>query len=821
MCSSKLARTGGAAAWAGVLSGAAVSVLLTSAPANAACEATGSVTEVSCSSSSIDYRVSAGSATLTLTDVVSSYVYFTPNTATGATDLTLTIQGRSSISNSGYSAVYNDSTVADGNFFLFIGEGVSINSEGSFGTVWIRNSNSGNIVIENNGTVTASPYGSDTEVPGITATSNDGTVLIWNNGLVTSADGRGIYADGRGDNSTGVSVGVTNTGTVNAYLAGIRVVDYMGTGQITNSGTVTSDTLQGMIVWAPDGGASISNAGTVIARDYVGIQAWSVNGDAYVVNSGTIVSSDDTSHTDSGSAGHDGIDARAQTSGDITIINSASGQIDAADGYGIQALADAGNISISNAGLIAGLDGISASAPNGSVSIENSGRITGSRYGVVLEGSGNTLVNTGSISGGTASVLFQDGGNFLDVAQGSIFDGVVDYNFTTGNTTRFGAGSYHLPAANYVSGGNTITLNNGSQRVVLNNADTSGSIDVVETSSVSKIASQYTDSVSSVVSSILSLDVSRPDVAVSGPGGQLLSYAEERKSEGQKAIAAMNGSQMVDDDGNLLWVRVFGGRRIQSASADAAASRIDHYGIIAGADRVVSFGRAGVFAGAGRVDANTSDSASSLEGTTGFFGLYGATKAGILDFNGSLTAGGISNESTRNINAGSETAEGIFSGWYVSPEISASHAFDLTPAWSLTPSARLRYVAAFYDGYSEKGSSQDLSYDSRTTESIEGRLQVELGYRYLMPNERFVRFGLSGAVLDSYDLRGSGFQARLSGSEFTFTDSADRNVFGGSLGGSFDVEVSRRVNIYGSFEASRFSDDSSSYVGRLGLKSVF
>ncbi len=807
--------------------------------AQASCSFSGTFSLTRCDAGFISGYAGAGTSSLTVSDETTVGVELAPSSASVTpTEQTLTITGNTTIYNPSYSAVYSQTHAPDHTLNVYLGEGVSITSAGGFGAVWLRNDVSGDISIVNDATVTANVVG-----PGITVTTNQGSVSIVNNGHVTSATERGLYGDG-GYNDSDASpalVSIVNNGVVDAYTAGIRSINYHGLSTITNTGTVTSATRQGLVAWSASGDVSLYNSGSVTARDDIALQAWSTDGDVTIVNSGWAGAYDDTSITDAG-AGHFGIQAYAENSGDISITNT--GTIDAPDDTAVTAEADLGDISIVNSGKITGESGIDAVTGDGQISIENSGTVTAlegdgvtlrgarltntgtisaSNYGVYLDGSGNSITSSGTIRGEQASVFYGSGGNTLNILPGSVFEGVVDYNATTGNTTTFGAGSYRIPAANYLSAANTITLNNSSQVVVLSNADTTGTINVVSATPVANIASQYTDSVSDVIGSILALDLQRPDeIPGSAPGTEPLAYGETKQATpAQQAIARISDGVALDRSGNLFWARVFGGGRHQPGTSDNFESDIYHYGLIAGVDRQFDNARLGLFAGAGAVNADLSDNSNSLDGQTGFVGIYGAAPVNGFLLNASLTIGAIDNDTRRSVNAGSEWAEGDFWGWYVSPEFSVSRSYDIAPEWSLTPSARLRYVGAFYEDYTESGSSQNISYDSRDTHSLEGRLQMDLTRKTMLESGRTAAFTFTGAVIDTQNMGDDGYSATLDGSEFTLSDSAQRNVVGFRLGASFDVQIKEAMSIYGGLEGTVYTDESVGYTGRLGLKSVF
>lgn len=455
--------------------------------------------------------------------------------------------------------------------------------------------------------------------------------------------------------------------------------------------------------------------------------------------------------------------------------------------------------------------------------LANGGSISGSQYGVLFHTAGNVFTNSGSVSGGAASVFFGSGGNTLNILPGATFGNVVDYNNKVGNTTGFGAGSYRIPAANYRDADNRIALNNASQTVILDNASSTGTINVVAVTGASQAATQYTSAVSDVVGSILALDVARPDqVNVGGGTISALQYGEERpETKEARALRDLGNGVAVDGYGNLFWARAFGGLRYQPSRDGDPYSHTSHYGVISGVDHQFENYRLGFFGGGGSVRSVAGDSLSTLDGDTGFFGLYGAMKAAGLQWNASLTGGGINNRASRLINNGAETASGDFMGWYVSPELSVSSAYHIAPEWELTPSFKARYTGAFYNAYDESGSSQNISYDARETHSLDGRLQVELKRKLTLPSGLPAAVIGTAAVSDTQYLGSGTTHASLLNNEFSVSSSADKNVVGASIGVGFDAMVSQRASVYGGIDGTLYSDESKAMSGRVGMRLAF
>lgn len=806
----------------------------------AGCDFTGSSTTEHCGNDYIQYITNDGVSALTVTDMTASSIELKPdNSVTTPSSHTLTITGNTVINRTDYSAVISQTFAPDHDIAVSIGANVSITAGGGgFGGVWIRNDTSGNISIDSAATVNT-----DTGA-GITGVTNGGNVSLTNGGWVTSTanDGlnsTGLYAENGPNGESDSLVEVINNGTVSAYRAGIRAVNYDGLVTITNNDTVSSTAHQGLIAWSDTNDVIITNNGSATAYDSVALQAWA-GGNVTVVNSGTLHAEDDPNLSAS-SYDKIGIQAFVLTAGTMSITNTATGIITAPDGTGISAESASGDIGIVNAGSITGGNGVEAVADDGAVTIDNSGSITGSNgwgamltgarldnsgsisgttYGVVFSGSGNRLTTAGSVSGGTAAVRYENGGNTLDILPTTAFSGVVDYNGTIDNTTNFGDGSYRIDASSYLGDQNNIGLSNSSQAVVLINADTTGTINVVEVAGVGHLAGQYTDSISEVLGGVLSLDIDRPHRASQSNGA--LAYAGEEKSGSAAAVQALGNGLATDEYGNLFWARVFGGGRDQSAHAGEPANTSYHYGFISGVDHQYEEGyRLGAFGGGGRVRSESDGNVASITGNTGFGGIYGATDLGGMNLNASLTLGAIESTSKRSINNGAETATGSFDGWYLSPEISLSKSQDIAPQWGLTQMVKARYTGAFYGSYDETGSSQNISYGARESHSIEARLQTDLTYHTNPSSGLDTALTLTGAIVGIQYLGSDTLHASLEGNEFTISDAADNTIGRAVLGAGFDTQISANASLYGSIEGALDTDMSRSYSGRMGLKVGF
>ena len=480
-----------------------------------------------------------------------------------------------------------------------------------------------------------------------------------------------------------------------------------------------------------------------------------------------------------------------------------------------------------NSGTLAvngAISGVPDAVTMNGATLTNSGTISGSQYGVKLAAGGNTLTNSGTISGGTASVFFATGGNRLNVQPSASFGTVVDFNTTTGNTTAFGAGSYSVPVARYLTAGNSVELNNDRQTVLYNApASSSGKINVIDmgamaSSSATTLA--ITSSVSTVMTDILDTGIERngPVYDPMGSGVALGYAASTPKTEAETAAATMAADGLaVDPYGNLIWMRAFGGQRFDAGVGATSGNA----GLALGLDHVFDQTRIGAMGGYGKTVNQMDDNSSKVSGDTVFGGAYARQSLDGYDIDFSLIAGGIFATAERQINAGAETATGNYNGWFMSPEMAISGDYDLGSGWTLTPKGVARYTHGSFGGYSEQGSSQNITYGNRSTDALQAALELKISRQQQLANGQMASIAVTGTILDTYNVGSSDLNGSLQGTDFTLSSSADRNVIGGKLGISAELKLDPQSTLFAGAKAGISSDNSWDYSANAGFKIRF
>jgi outer membrane autotransporter protein len=670
-------------------------------------------------------------------------------------------------------------------------------------------------------TNTASGVIKSTSTTAIGVRTYAATSTINNAGEISGFTGVGLYA--------GVST-LTNSGTISALATGTSraiTIQTGATGTISNtaSGTITGP---GNVIVA-SGTATVNNDGAIsataeptIGRGVSYMPAISVlsGGRLMLTNRGTI--------TAKGAA------------------------IQVASGAASASITNSGTISATSTSTLVNAAGIFLDNTTGGTTVTNSGTISGTRYGVYLNSGTMTLTNSGTITGGTSAVFLKTGGNTLNIYNGAVFTNGIDYNNTAGNTTNFYTGSYTLGVKKYATGTNTIRLFGANTTLVTSGLDNTGTGNIVIVDNSARVystaaASSVANSTSSVVSDVLLQDVGVVDVIPQDIGSDAAppvapsAYSNTRKvsKKTSRATAAfaevlgssgaakatdlvLNGSgQTVDQYGNLVWTRAFGGAQFNDPYGTASGQRSYSGGAMFGYDWHTDGWRVGGFAGLGRVRTNQTLSSDYVTTDTVFGGVYGRRSLGKFNLDATFAGGSLNEHTRRFVNNGTEIARGDFNGYFMSPEAALGYNIDLGDGLTATPTGRFRYVGAFLNGYTETGSSQNVTYGSSFSNMLEERAEVRLTRTVKSTDGLTSSFYVQAAAIAAQRVGPANFSASVLGTSFAVGDGYARSKAGASLGVGFTYKVAPQFDLYGSLDGAAFTDKSYSVSARGGFKVAF
>jgi outer membrane autotransporter protein len=206
-------------------------------------------------------------------------------------------------------------------------------------------------------------------------------------------------------------------------------------------------------------------------------------------------------------------------------------------------------------------------------------------------------------------------------------------------------------------------------------------------------------------------------------GGAAMAYASDTRMPVKAVPVAL-------DCATVVWAKAFGGARSQDADGpDFKATHVFEGGLI-GADWFTNGTlRVGLFAGGGGGRLSVDQSSQKIDSTYGFGGAYGHFSWDTRFLDIKLWGGGSQNSSTRQVAnnlvpTGLETATASYAGTFLTPEIAYGWHLLIGSGVTMTPAARVRYVAGWLDGYAETGSAQNLTVGRRTVQDVEERLEV-------------------------------------------------------------------------------------------------
>lgn len=414
---------------------------------------------------------------------------------------------------------------------------------------------------------------------------------------------------------------------------------------------------------------------------------------------------------------------------------------------------------------------------------------------------GMKVINSGFVSSKQAEAIYmKQADQTLTLLKGSVIEGDIRFDQPTSATLNIGRG---LDARLTLNGIPTTIDTNGQPYVI------DGNTLAVIATEPANVGATTTASTNAAISNAVGRHLAGRRQGSTGSGFVPLGYAPEPEKPFFPEFAPRY------DYG--AWTSAYGSFAVPIESDGV---RINQGGVLFGVDSRLDDGTvAGVFSGFGYGMARQ-DNGATVDTTTVLGGGYGTFNFGAGFLETTATMGVTFNKSSRHIvnngvAGGVETASGDYSGAFFSPTVTVGvdHSYG---DMRMTPSVTLLYAGIYQEGYTETGSTANLTLGSQYTNVLTARGEIELGSLRLddQPDgwSGSVRLGAEGTWLNGNDVDGSVLGSTLTidgntslqgrgfvGADVTFTQGryefSAKTEVGYSTNGSLTVDVQSGIRV--------------------------